>query len=233
MMALGKGVREGVIYDQPVQSIDLVPSLGAMMGFSPDSLTRKAHQRATVIVMQPSNLNPGAFASYPPEARKLIVAHLEVLRQLPLSFVPNLLGKHRLRLQVSGRAICNRKGTQTLTFALQRRAPRLVRGFAQITLAPALERLDWVNQPVHFGEQESAHLWTTHQQDAFREAATAYGERLVRLTAERPACDKAWHRGNRARRRVPTMRPVPQPSLAWNLLQQVEAGHGLQFLLGE
>ena len=35
MMALGKGMREGVIYDQPVQSIDLVPSLGAIMGFSP------------------------------------------------------------------------------------------------------------------------------------------------------------------------------------------------------
>jgi hypothetical protein len=36
MMALGQGVREGVIYDQPMQSIDLVPSLGAIMGFSPD-----------------------------------------------------------------------------------------------------------------------------------------------------------------------------------------------------
>ncbi len=36
MMALGKGVREGVIYDQPMQSIDLVPSLGAIMGFSPN-----------------------------------------------------------------------------------------------------------------------------------------------------------------------------------------------------
>ncbi len=35
MMALGAGVREGVVYDRPVQSIDLVPSLGAMMGFSP------------------------------------------------------------------------------------------------------------------------------------------------------------------------------------------------------
>ena len=34
MMALGAGVREGVVYDQPVQSIDLVPTLGAMMGFS-------------------------------------------------------------------------------------------------------------------------------------------------------------------------------------------------------
>ncbi len=35
MMALGAGVREGVVYDRPVQSIDLVPTLGAVMGFSP------------------------------------------------------------------------------------------------------------------------------------------------------------------------------------------------------
>lgn len=35
MMALGAGAREGVIYEDPVQSIDLVPSLGAMLGFSP------------------------------------------------------------------------------------------------------------------------------------------------------------------------------------------------------
>ena len=35
MMALGAGVRRGVVYDQPMQSIDLVPTLGAMMGFSP------------------------------------------------------------------------------------------------------------------------------------------------------------------------------------------------------
>jgi hypothetical protein len=34
MMALGAGVREGVIYDHPMQSIDLVPTLGAIMGFS-------------------------------------------------------------------------------------------------------------------------------------------------------------------------------------------------------
>lgn len=36
MMALGAGVRQGVIYDEPVQSIDLVPTLGAIMGFSPN-----------------------------------------------------------------------------------------------------------------------------------------------------------------------------------------------------
>jgi hypothetical protein len=35
MMALGAGVREGVVYDHPMQSTDLVPTLGAMMGFTP------------------------------------------------------------------------------------------------------------------------------------------------------------------------------------------------------
>ena len=35
MMALGAGVRQGVVYDRRVQSIDLVPTLGALLGFSP------------------------------------------------------------------------------------------------------------------------------------------------------------------------------------------------------
>jgi len=35
MMALGAGIREGVVFDQPVETIDLVPTLGALMGFSP------------------------------------------------------------------------------------------------------------------------------------------------------------------------------------------------------
>ncbi|MBV8632640.1 MAG: hypothetical protein JOZ83_17065 [Silvibacterium sp.] len=35
MMALGAGVREGVVYDRPMQSTDLVPTLGCIMGFTP------------------------------------------------------------------------------------------------------------------------------------------------------------------------------------------------------
>jgi len=35
MMALGPGVRQGVVYDHAVQTIDFVPTLGALMGFSP------------------------------------------------------------------------------------------------------------------------------------------------------------------------------------------------------
>jgi hypothetical protein len=35
MMALGAGVREGVVFDRPLDSTDLVPTLGAMLNFSP------------------------------------------------------------------------------------------------------------------------------------------------------------------------------------------------------
>jgi hypothetical protein len=42
MMALGAGTRAGVVYDHPVQSIDIVPSLGAMLGFSPAQSQGKA-----------------------------------------------------------------------------------------------------------------------------------------------------------------------------------------------
>jgi hypothetical protein len=39
MLAAGPGIREGVVYDRAMDSTDLVPTLGAMMGFTP-SLAR-------------------------------------------------------------------------------------------------------------------------------------------------------------------------------------------------
>jgi len=34
MIAIGPGIRENVVVDRPVESIDLVPTLGAQLGFS-------------------------------------------------------------------------------------------------------------------------------------------------------------------------------------------------------
>jgi len=34
MMALGPGIREGVVFDRPMESTDLVPTIGSIMGFS-------------------------------------------------------------------------------------------------------------------------------------------------------------------------------------------------------
>jgi hypothetical protein len=35
MMAMGPGIREGVVHDRPLDSTDLVPTIGSIMGFSP------------------------------------------------------------------------------------------------------------------------------------------------------------------------------------------------------
>jgi hypothetical protein len=42
MIVRGPGVRENLIVDRPVESIDLVPTLGSLFGFSPDSSHGKA-----------------------------------------------------------------------------------------------------------------------------------------------------------------------------------------------
>ena len=34
LMALGPGIRQGVVYDRAVDSTDLVPTVGSMLGFS-------------------------------------------------------------------------------------------------------------------------------------------------------------------------------------------------------
>lgn len=129
--------------------------------------------------MQPSNLKPEQFAKYPPEARKLIVAHLDAVRQLPLSFIPNLLLEvidYDYKFPAERAAI--EKELAVISSLSPGERDEWFRAFAQITMSSALERIDWVNQPARFGEQESAYLWSTHQQDTFTKAALGYGARL-------------------------------------------------------
>ena len=47
MMALGPGIREGVIYDHALDSTDLVPTIGAIMGFTPSLVQGKPIQELT------------------------------------------------------------------------------------------------------------------------------------------------------------------------------------------
>lgn len=130
--------------------------------------------------MQPSHLQPESFSRYPTEARTLVLAHLDAIRQLPLSFVPNLL---REAIDYDYKFPAERSAIEKELTVISSLPPAerddWFRDFSQISLNSALERVDWVNQPARFGEQESAYLWTTHQQDAFTRAATAYGARLL------------------------------------------------------
>jgi hypothetical protein len=129
--------------------------------------------------MLPVQLQAEQFREYPAEARSLAVAHLATIEQLPLSFLPSLL---RELIEYDYKFPVERAGIEgELTALSALKPPQRAEWFAEfshIRLSPALEKFDWVNQPAQFTEVLSAHLWATHQMDAFREAATAYGNRL-------------------------------------------------------
>src|SRR5277367_4547653 len=129
--------------------------------------------------MHSIDLKPEQFSGYPPEARKLATANLAALQRLPLSFLPSLL---REVIDYDFKFPAERKALERELANLAVLSPEQTKdwfgGFEQIRLSKPLEQFDWVNAPAQFVEQLSAYLWTTHQLDAFRLAAIAYGNRL-------------------------------------------------------
>jgi hypothetical protein len=137
--------------------------------------------------MLPEHLKPEQFASYAPDAKKLAVRYLRTLQQLPLSFLPNLLREvadYDFKFPVERKALEKELANLALLSAAQRED--WFREFAEIQISPQLEHSDWAVAPAQFVEQLSAYLWTTHQLDAFRAAATAYADRLQKAEPPEP-----------------------------------------------
>jgi hypothetical protein len=129
--------------------------------------------------MLPRNLQAEQFTGYPPEAKRLAVANLRTLQQLPLSFLAGLLRElieYDFKFPAERTAI--EKELANLSSLSETQINQWFQAFAQLSLSSKLEHFDWINRPAQFVEQESAYLWTTHQLDAFRKAATDYGDRL-------------------------------------------------------
>ncbi|MGE0405536.1 MAG: hypothetical protein AB7O65_04485 [Candidatus Korobacteraceae bacterium] len=122
--------------------------------------------------MQPAQLKPEYFAAYPPLARKVATDGIDLLRHLPLSFVPLLL---REVVAYDWKFPAERSEVDAQFSYLGKLSPEQLRStmqrFAQLQLSPQMENVDWVNSPEEFSEQLSAHLWTTNQLALFRTAA--------------------------------------------------------------
>ena len=129
--------------------------------------------------MLPRELKPEQFNSYPPEARKLVTQYIGPLQKLPMSFLPSLL---REVIDYDFKFPAERKALEKELANLNSLSAGQLRdwfqGFAQIGISSQLEQFDWIKAPAQFVEQLSAHLWTTHQMDAFRQAAMDYADRL-------------------------------------------------------
>lgn len=134
--------------------------------------------------MLPRDLRPDHFRAYPPEAAKLAVDSLPALRRLPLSFLPSLLREvieYDYKFPAERAAL--EKEVAKLVSLSDSQVANLFGGFSKITLSAQLESSDWVSSPAQFVEQLSAHLWTTHQVDDFRFAATKYADDLSAAVA--------------------------------------------------
>jgi hypothetical protein len=137
--------------------------------------------------MLPGDLKPEQFKGYPPQARKLVTGCVAALQQLPLTFVPSLLREvidYDFKFSPERNAI--EKELANLNSLSPSQLKEWFQGFAQITPSPKLESVDWVNSPGLFVEQLSAHLWATHQLDAFRKAAIEYAGRLQAVAPPEP-----------------------------------------------
>jgi hypothetical protein len=125
--------------------------------------------------MLPHELTPASFAAYPLEARQLAVKQIALLQRLPLAFLPLLLRElivYDWKFPAE-RADLGRQFTYLGTLAA---GPfqSAMSAFTQLKLARELQQIDWVNSPAVFSEKLSAHLWATHQIDAFSAAAVDY-----------------------------------------------------------
>lgn len=125
--------------------------------------------------MNPGQLTAEHFASYPPLARRVATRGLDVLRRLPLSFVPLLLQEV---IEYDWKFPAERAEVDAQFTYMRSRSreqfTQVMAAFDRLTLSPELERLDWVRTPGAFSEQLSAHLWTTGQVASFRSAAVNF-----------------------------------------------------------
>jgi hypothetical protein len=135
--------------------------------------------------MVPADLRQEHFASYQPLARQVATRHLDILRELPLGFLPLLLAelidydvkfppeRHEVDAQL---AFMRARTTQHRREVMSR--------FDRLRLTREMEAVDWVRNPSTFSEQLAAHLWTTGQVADFRTAAVEF---LDAVRAEIPA----------------------------------------------
>lgn len=137
--------------------------------------------------MLPGELKAADFERYPPKARQLATAQLGLLQRMPPAFLPLLLREviaYDWKFPVEQSELDHQFAY--LTALSPGDFENAMAPFAQLRLSSQLEHVDWVNEPEHFSEQLTTHLWATRQIDAFRAASIAYVHNLDAAMPKQP-----------------------------------------------
>lgn len=142
--------------------------------------------------MLPPDLQADKFSRYPPEGRKTAANRIDLLRRLPLAFVPLIL---RELIVYDWKFPAERRDLERqfsyLSSLDKTEFDALMAPFAGLRLPPSLESIDWVNSPAIFSEQLTTALWATRQIDAFTKGAVDY---VAKVTAFEPDPPLSTHR---------------------------------------
>jgi hypothetical protein len=143
--------------------------------------------------MQPGQLSKDSFKMYPPLARKLAIDHLALMRELPLVLTAILL---REIIQFDTCFPQERSAIEArLTFLTSLSGQErhlLTQGFSDLSLPDPLTTEDWVDSPRKFEENLSAHLWASHQIDAFHATSEAFLNALRKSSPAPKASTSRW-----------------------------------------
>ena len=130
-------------------------------------------------------LEAAEFSAYPPLAKALSVKHLALLQRLPAAFAALLLSAvidYDWRFPAE-QADVDRQ-LAYLGAMNEASLGTTMAGFAALALSPELQQERWGAAPAEFVEKLTAHLWSSHQMDRFRELAGAYQQALLQAQPE-------------------------------------------------
>ena len=131
--------------------------------------------------MRSQNLTMDRFAHYPPKAQAFVAENISILRQIPLPLLSILLTQiilYDFRFPAEQQTLVRQFKELTAMSSVE--LQKIVAGFAALELPSELADMNWIEEPRRFNERLSAMLWSTHQMDAYREAAHVYEERLAK-----------------------------------------------------
>ncbi len=136
--------------------------------------------------MRPDELTSSSFATYPPEARGFATSNLTVFQQMPLPLVVILLREvigYDWRFPAE-RTTLDDQYTWLRSLSAEDR-DRAVNGFAHLSITPQLTAQNWVEHPQQASENLSAYLWSSHQMDAFHQAAGDFAGSMQKAAPEK------------------------------------------------
>jgi hypothetical protein len=138
-------------------------------------------------MVAPQQLTLSSFEAYPPLARQAALDHIDLFREMPIPFLALLL---RELINWDWKFPAERKELDRqfiyLSSVSQEQRKLLFAPFANLKLSEQLKATDWVNAPAVFSEQLAAHLWATHQIDAFHTAAVDFFAKVTATVPQSP-----------------------------------------------